>query len=76
MLAHMINEEIRGTPPDAVIFFGPQERFQDTIPEEDLAPHSGHPQFLYLRPKRELIPSPDFGSPGRDHRESDEVPRR
>lgn len=52
MLARMINEEIRGTPPsDAVIFFGPQERFRDAIPEEDLLPRSGHPQFFYLRPE-------------------------
>jgi hypothetical protein len=62
MLARLMNEEIRGTPPDAVIFFGPQERFQDAIPEEDLAPHSGHPQFFYLRPSGNSIPSPYFGS--------------
>jgi hypothetical protein len=59
MLARLINEEIRVTPPDAVIFFGPQERFQDAIPEEDLAPHSGHPQFVYLRPSGY---SPHFGN--------------
>ena len=54
ILARMINEEIRGTPPpDAVIFFGPQERFQDAIPEGDLLPHSGHPQFFYLRPENQ-----------------------
>jgi hypothetical protein len=63
MLARLINEEIRGTPPDAVIFFGPQERFQDAIPEEDFAPHSGHPQFFYLRPRFwNSISSPYFGS--------------
>ena len=53
MLARLINEEIRGTPPDAVIFFCPEERFRDAIPEEDLAPHPGHPQFFYLRPRAE-----------------------
>jgi hypothetical protein len=63
MLARLINEEIRGTPPDAVIFFGPQERLQEAIPEEGFAPHSGHPQFFYLRPSFwSLISSPYSGS--------------
>jgi hypothetical protein len=62
MLARLINEQTRGIPQDAVIFFGPQERFQDAIPEEDLAPHTGHPQFFYLRPKPTESSSLGFGT--------------
>jgi hypothetical protein len=50
MLARLINEEARATPPaDAVVFFGPQERFRDSIPKQDLPRLSGRPAFFLLR---------------------------
>jgi hypothetical protein len=51
LLAGLINAEIRSMPPsNAVIFFGPQERYHDKIRGEDLEkPRAPGPQFFYLQ---------------------------
>jgi hypothetical protein len=60
LLAGLINQELRDERrPDAVIFFGPRERYEDKLPDGvlDEPPRSGAPQFFYLQ-WRPRVPPP------------------
>lgn len=50
LLAQLINGEAHASPPaEAVIFLGPQERFRDAIPAEELDLGGAAPRFFYVR---------------------------
>ncbi len=50
LLAQLINGEAHANPPaEAVIFLGPQERFRDAIPAEELDRGGAAPRFFYVR---------------------------
>jgi hypothetical protein len=49
LIAQLINGEIHASPPPgAVIFLGPQERFRDAIPSNELDGGQAVPRFFYL----------------------------
>jgi hypothetical protein len=59
LLAGMINQELRDERrPDAVVFFGPRERYEDKLPDGvlDETPLSGAPQFFYFQWRPRLPP--------------------